>query len=111
MNRNRALSALVSALVLFGCSSNPCSMRRVVQADVLGGRAYQVELDDGHTYSYQYRPGGSGFGFVGATPPPPGPPLPLTGDEVELCVLTAANGSKHYGLRVGGTRYPGNLIR
>ncbi len=117
--KSAAFAALACALTLAGCSSNPCSMRHVVQvtedhspkaeqmkaklpaAELVGSRE-DVEIDDGHVYAANFV---NGIDATQVDMPP------STGDAVKLCVLTSSNGTKHYSLDFKGSHYVAELVR
>jgi hypothetical protein len=117
-----AIASLAVSLVVSACSANPCSMRHVVQVTDdqspkyaamrakmlplgMNGIGKDVELDDGHVYvaNVAYNIAADGK-MIGNMPPE-------TADELELCALTATDGSKHYALHFKGQRYAAELVR
>ena len=121
MRRSNISILTVLLLAVTACSLSPCSRRYVIQvttdpgskkaeaawasAEVFG-KVLDVELDDRHIYAANFtRP-------LDATAKEMEDSLgPDTGDKVELCALTAADGSRHSNLHVKGTHYAATLIR
>jgi hypothetical protein len=85
---------------------NNAKVQKQWASDGVSGTVWDVELDDGHVYSANFT-----HTLEASTKEMTNSLGPDTGDKVELCALTATDGTRHYNLHVKGEHYAATLLR